>query len=130
IMQRLLDRYRLTNRADDFLQTARRAFQHFPVFFDEYLVQHLVPEQDIRFYKQLLIHMTKRTHRVDHYRMMRPFLTPEEISRIIADMGKTYNHVFYVRIREIEKRYDDILERVRQCISNDDELDRLIAPII
>ena len=130
VTRRLLNRHRTEGHAEEFLRVARQAFAQFPDQVDEYLADHLSADEAPDLRRRVYLHLIRRLHRLDHYQLIRPDLSPSEKDTLIRDIGQTADDSFYVQLLAQEERYADILQRVRARADVDYSLSQLIEPIL
>jgi len=71
----------------------------------------------------------KEKHSIEHYKMLREYLSENDRLNFVNTMQAIYEKVFYVKLLEIEKQYELILNFAKKN-SDDYELDELVKPIV
>lgn len=94
IAKLLLDKYLSLGQTDEFLRVAKQTFQQFPDRMDEYLASHLPDDTSIDFYKQVHLHLIKRTRRIEYYYAIRTYLSEQEKNHLLRDMASGFDHLF------------------------------------
>ena len=129
IAMQLIDKYKSKKMEKDFNRIAKMAFHNWPNDFDLYLIDNLNKEQEKSLYIKALKNCVKDKNKIKYYELLRQYLTDNDKVRFVDDFKDSYNHVFYVQLLEIEKRYKEILECAEQHKDSYD-FDKLIVPIL
>ncbi|MBU0558909.1 MAG: hypothetical protein KKG93_04910 [Bacteroidetes bacterium] len=129
IAMQLIEKYKSKEMEDDFTRIAKMAFKNFPNDFDLYLVNNLNKELEKNLYVDALKNYVKNKHKMQHYEILRSYLTDNEKISFVNDFIDGHNQVFYVQLLDCEKRYKEILDCAERNIASYD-FDKLIIPIL
>lgn len=129
IAQKLLDKYKLEKKENDFNRVAEIAFGIWPDKFNQYLIDNVNKDTQKKLYVNALKHYTSTKHSIKHYKELRNYLSENELKQFLFSISRNYNNLFYIKLLEIEKLYDKILHFVENNTETS-EFDKLIEPII
>ncbi|MFK7904975.1 MAG: SWIM zinc finger domain-containing protein [Chitinophagales bacterium] len=127
LVAQLLNKYEELGRIKDFYRIAKKAFKIWPYQVDEQLLDKINPKQDRAFYIKVLSNYTSRKANILTYQKLREVWTNSQKEQFIEKNSS--QEVFYVQMLKIEKRYEDILQYVREHLSSLNFL-QLITPIV
>lgn len=129
IAKQLLEKYHLKKQTSDFNRISKEAFEIWPNEFDEYLINNIDKESQKDLYVKALINYVSSKRSISHYLILKPYLSEIETLEFVDQFKNCYPEIFYVKLLEIEKRYKEILDCVKENIHSYN-LEELIAPII
>ena len=130
ISKQLLEKYKQNNDAKNFNRVAAAAFNKWPQNFDFYLIGNLDKEQQKELYVNALKHYSEHKQSIKYYKELREYFDDNQRKEFIDNISKSFNHVFYVQLLDIEKRFPDILTLVKKLQNTEYDFEKLIAPII
>ncbi len=118
--------YYLEQDRDLFLGIAEEVFITYKYTFDRFILENLDVKVDREFYKTVLSRITASNEDIKDYTILKELLTPEEKEVFFAGI---WNKVFLMKIFEVEKSYERILQMVH---SDPDSWDfnEIIRPIL
>ncbi len=128
LAQPLLEKYTQLGKTEDFLQTARRAFQQFPDQIANYLAIKLNPELSTDFYKKVYSYLVEHSEQIEYYQSVQAYLRESEKDKLIQSVKA--NDVYYVQLLTLEERYEDILRHVQSRTGIDYGFEKLVEPIL
>jgi hypothetical protein len=129
ITKQLLEKYYKKRENQNFNRIAKMAFKKWASKFDKYLIDHLDKEQEKDLYIKALKSYVSGNQSVEYYYVLKPYLSAEETIVFVDKFKKTYHTRFYVKLLDIEKRYEEILICVK-CNKDASDLEELIKPIL
>ncbi|MCH7732634.1 MAG: hypothetical protein IIB44_08990 [Candidatus Marinimicrobia bacterium] len=127
IARRLMDTYLENQKRNDFYRIGRKAFRNWPDEFDEYLVKNISKAEQKKLYIKVLTHLTERKKDIERYKELRVLLSEYKKDRFIEN--NTLNRIFYVKMLDVEERFDEILDYVKEH-KNSYDFVHLIRPIL
>jgi DNA-directed RNA polymerase subunit F len=125
LAEKLMQHYMQENRVL-FQTIAKEVFDTFPYKFDEFLAENLKKEEDLEFYKIVLLRLVRNTSDLDRYRILKEFLTEKEKESFYAAI---YDLKFLTRIYQLEERPERILQLAQKNFTSWD-FDHIIVPIL
>ena len=105
VAKELLEYYFETDKAA-FVATASKLFPANNCLWAEFLKQYVTPQLDKELFVKTFWTLTVTNREIEHYRKMRECLTEPDVNRLLEEIK--WEKVFFVKILEVEKRYNDI----------------------
>lgn len=127
VAKRLLQYYLTMHQQEDFYRLARTTFDLFPNAVIPFLLKHVQPEKDTALAIDLLRYQTETNQDINAYRQLREYLTLEEQNDLLE--RNISNAAFYVKLLEVDQRYQDILTYVKER-RHYFHISEMIAPIL
>ncbi|MFK7935959.1 MAG: SWIM zinc finger domain-containing protein [Saprospiraceae bacterium] len=127
IAKQMLQYYFTENDHDSFYRLAQITFDTFPLIIGPFLLKKVRPEYDRDLYVAILQEQVTQQNDLAAYRKLRNYLDLQERNAFIE---RNYLDAdFYVQLLEIEQRYQDILEFVREHLHYH-RLGEIVQPIL
>ncbi len=127
LVAKLLNKYEELGKTKDFYRIAKKAFKIWPYQVDEQLLDKIAPEHDKSFYIKVLSNYTSRKANILTYQKLREVWATGQKEQFIEKNSN--QEVFYVQMLQIEERYSDILDFVKNNLSSLN-FKQLISPIV
>ncbi len=129
IARALLEKYRKDNRMEDFFRIAGFTLLRWPYELASYITEVIDEKDRNEIYFQALNFVIRNEGSLEHYKIYREHLSPEErISFIESCLDADYPE-FYIQLLNIEERYEDILSYAKGH-PNYYGLENLLEPVL
>lgn len=130
VAKNLIDYYYKNNEQEKLVALAKRVFVEPNEYsLSEFLLEKLDKDWHLELYIKVLAYHTERNDSILHYKELRKLLSTEAKEQFIRKIKGGYFLTFYVKILEVEQRFEEILAIVKKNITNYGFID-LIQPIL
>ena len=127
LVAKLLNKYEELGKTKDFYRIAKKAFKIWPYQVDEQLIDKISPNYDKSFYIKVFSNYTSRKANILTYQKLREVWTKGQKEQFIEKNSN--QEVFYVQMLQVEERYNDILQFVKNNLSSFN-FKQIISPIV